>query len=103
MTNEEFVIASQQVYMIPKKFFSRSQPDWLSRIPDLIPCILLRYIRDRDEVEFYGTGAFINSEGGLRDGFCQGGYVPAGELGQYQVGSNNKHKRLETYIQRRQR
>ena len=103
MTNEEIVAISLCTYMIPKRYLYRVNQDYFEAMPELIPATFIRYRRDEDMVELYTFGAFIDANGGYREGFCQTAAVPAGELGQYQVGSNNKHKRLETYIQRRQR
>lgn len=104
MTNDEIIAASRCAYMIPKKYISgTSQNTWANQMPEYIPAGFLSYHREADVVRLYCFGAITHADGGVRDGFCQSAIVPAGELGQYQIGSNNKHKRLETYIQRRQR
>jgi len=103
MTNEEIVAISLCTYMIPKRYLIRPDRLYDAHMPELIPATFIRYIRDADIAELYTFGAIITLDGIFRDGFCQIARVSAGELGQYQVGSNNKHKRLETYIQRRQR
>jgi len=104
MTDEERLAASLCVYLIPKRYVrNEGQERWMQSMPDYVPAGYMHYNPGTDNVKMYCFGSYLNTDGGVREGYCQSAFVPAGELGQYQVGSNNKHKRLETYIQRRQR
>lgn len=104
MTDEEQLSASLCTYMIPKTYVDNdAQTEYLLNLPEFVPACYVNYYEDRDLVRMYAFGSFIDNNGVLRRGYCVAATIPAGELGQYQVGSNNKHKRLETYIQRRQR